>query len=140
MNRLHALNLVFLLACSVGCGRSEEADGSKTAAPAPAPRASVDAAAGARAVALARFNLAPGDAASLKVATLGKGNVAVAKDARTGVCLVLYQEGGDWKVHRMVKGDAGDPDVLIPPPLQDGSYGAEFAKGELLDVLQSSCK
>jgi hypothetical protein len=90
--------------------------------------------------AMQRFELAPGQRDQVEVFSSGAGEAAIARDKRTGICLVLSKTAvGSWEAHGMFKGPPGAQD-LSPPLTTAGTLQEGVTREDLKRIAAEHCR
>ena len=90
--------------------------------------------------AMQRFGLAPAQRDQAEVFLVGAKEAAIARDQRTGICLVLSKTAdARWEAHGMFKGTPGAQD-LSPPLTTAGSLQEGVTRDDLKRVAAEHCR
>ena len=120
--------LCVIAVSSAACGRARDTE--------PAP-AAIDA---AYATALERYGLPAGDRSNVDVWLAGSEEAAIARDLRTGICLVLTKDAANrWSGRAMFKGATRRED-LEPPLVSAGTAQEAVTRADLARLASEHCR
>ena len=72
---------------------------------------------------------------------VGDGEAALARDSRTGFCAIVYEvPGGEFRLHRMIKGGDLESPALLPPLTTRGTLQGETTAADLRALLAATCR
>jgi hypothetical protein len=90
--------------------------------------------------AMQRFELASRERDQVEVFSSGAGEAAIARDKRTGFCLVLSKTAdGRWEAHGMFKGTPGAQD-LSQPLTSAGTLQEGVTREDLKRIAAEHCR
>ena len=89
--------------------------------------------------ALDRFQLPPDQSAQVELWLSGAEDAAIARDKRTGMCLVLSASDGRWQPHGLFKGAPSATD-LAPPLKSAGTLQEGVTRADLQQIADTHCR